>query len=227
MQGVFAWPGGERAFAENGEISAAVAVEVTRHEGGPADDQVDRRRGAERPVAVAQQHLDPALPGRASGDGEVGAAIAVEVTRHEVAPTEVAQVDRRRGAERPVAVAQQHLDLALHGRASGDDEVGAAIAVEVTRHEGLWGDGAQVDRRGAERPVAVAQQHRHRTGVGDQVAVGVEGAIVGNGQIGAAIAVEVTRHEGLWVMVPRSIGVAARNVPSPSPSSTSTRPCPE
>ena len=44
---------------------------------------------------------------------------------------------------------------------------------------------------GLEGAVAVAQQHRH-----------VVGPVVGDGQVGAAVAVEVPRHEGVWAMSP-------------------------
>ena len=40
---------------------------------------------------------------------------------------------------------------------------------------------------GLERAVAVAQQDRH-----------VVRAVVGDGQVGAAVAVEVPRHDGFW-----------------------------
>ena len=69
----------------------------------------------------------------------------------------------------------------------GDGQVGAAVAVEVPRHEGAWPVPRRVPHLVLEGAVAVAQQHRH-----------VVGAVVGDGQVGAAVAVEVPRHEGVW-----------------------------
>ena len=61
-----------------------------------------------------------------------------------------------------------------------------------------------------EGAVAVAQQHRHVVGAG-----------VGDGQVGAAVAVEVPRHEGVWPG-PRRVRTWFWKVPSPLPSNTDT-----
>ena len=62
-----------------------------------------------------------------------------------------------------------------------------------------------------EGAVAVAQQHRH-----------VVGAVVGDGQVGAAVAVEVARHEGVRARTPPRSVTWSWKVPSPLPSSTDT-----
>ena len=61
-----------------------------------------------------------------------------------------------------------------------------------------------------EGAVAVAQQHRH-----------VVGAVVGDGQVGAAVAVEVPRHDGSGP-IPTAYVIWFWKVPSPLPSSTDT-----
>ena len=61
-----------------------------------------------------------------------------------------------------------------------------------------------------EGAVAVAQQHRH-----------VVGVVVGDGQVGATVAVEVARHEGVWP-VPTAYRTWFWKVPSPLPSNTDT-----
>ena len=70
-----------------------------------------------------------------------------------------------------------------------------SIAGEVTRRYRVWVRTHRVDDLGLESPVAVAQQHRHGTGAGDWIAIGVERAPVCDGQIEAAIVREVTRHD--------------------------------
>ena len=92
----------------------------------------------------------------------------------------------------------------------GDGQVGAAVAVEVPRHEGDWPGPRRVQHLVLEGAVAVAQQHRH-----------VVGAVVGDGQVGAAVAVEVPRHEGVWPG-PRRVRTWSWKVPSPLPSNTDT-----
>ena len=62
-----------------------------------------------------------------------------------------------------------------------------------------------------EGAVAVAQQHRH-----------VVGAVVGDGQVGAAVAVEVPRHEGDLARSPPRTVTWFWKVPSPLPSNTDT-----
>ena len=80
----------------------------------------------------------------------------------------------------------------LRAPSVGDGEVGAAVAVEVPRHDGVWRGPHGVGHLGLEGAVAVAQQHRH---------VVVER--VGDGQVGAAVAGEVPRHDGIWARTPR------------------------
>ena len=86
------------------------------------------------------------------------------------------------GLERAVAVAQQHRHVVVEP--VGDGQVGAAVAGEVARHEGVGLGPHRVGDLGLERAVAVAQQHRHVVVAG-----------VGDGQVGAAVAVEVARHD--------------------------------
>ena len=71
------------------------------------------------------------------------------------------------GLERPVAVAQQHRHACRSSRhrVVGDGQVEPAVAVEVTRHDGVRVRPDRVGDLGLERAVAVAQQHRHRVAV--------------------------------------------------------------
>ena len=116
------------AVPRDGEVGAAVTIEVARRKVLGQDvakiDQID----TERPVSVAQKEIDAALSGRTVGaaQGEVGVAVAVEVAhgqrvRGEVEVVEIAQRDRNRSAKRAVALAWQQLDarplLASRGRA--------------------------------------------------------------------------------------------------------------
>ena len=73
----------------------------------------------------------------------------------------------------------------------GDGQVGAAVAGEVARHDGVGAGPHRVGHLGLERAVAVAQQHRH-----------VVASRVGDGQVGAAVAGEVARHDGVGVRTP-------------------------
>ena len=110
--------------------------------------------------------------------------------------------------EGAVAVAQQHRHVV--GAVVGDGQVGAAVAVEVPRHEGDWPVPRRVPHLVLEGAVAVAQQHRH-----------VVGAVVGDGQVGAAVAVEVPRHDRRWGR-PAAYRTWFWKVPSPLPSNTDT-----
>ena len=98
-----------------------------------------------------------------------------------------------------------------HGRPTDGGQVGAAVAVEVPRHEGNRAIPTAYPPLVLEGAVAVAQQHRH-----------VVGAVVGDGQVGAAVAVEVPRHEGAWTSPPPRSVTWSWKVPSPLPSSTDT-----
>ena len=142
------------------------------------------------------------------GDGEVGAAVAVEVARHDrdgIGPHRVGDL----GLEGAVAVAQQHRHVVR--AVVGDGEVGAAVAGEVARHDRDGTGPHRVGDLGLEGAVAVAQQDRH-----------VVAVVVGDGEVGAAVAVEVARHDRVWVVSqPRSV-TWGWNVPSPLPSSTDT-----
>ena len=66
-----------------------------------------------------------------------------------------------------------------------DGEVGAAVAGEVPRHDGIWLGPHGVGDLVLEGAVAVAQEHRHVVGAG-----------VGDGEVGASVAGEVPRHKG-------------------------------
>ena len=97
-------------------------------------------------VAVAQQHRHGVVA--LVCDGQVGAAVAVEVPRHKgdwVGPHGVGDL----GLEGAVAVAQQH----RHGVVArvGDGQVGAAVAGEVPRHDGIWLGPHGVGRPGSGR----------------------------------------------------------------------------
>ena len=91
-------------------------------------------------------------------DGEVGAAVAGEVTRHErigFVPHRVSELV----LEGAVAVAQQDRHVVVV--VVGDGEVGAAVAGEVTRHEGVGSGTHRVSDLVLEGAVAVAQEDRH------------------------------------------------------------------
>ena len=170
------------AVVGDGQVGAAVAVEVPRHEGAWRGPRRVPHLVLEGAVAVAQQHRH--VVGAVVGDGQVGAAVAVEVPRHEGVWRDPRRVPHL-VLEGAVAVAQQHRHVV--GAVVGDGQVGAAVAVEVPRHEGVWRGPRRVPHLVLEGAVAVAQQHRH-----------VVGVVVGDGQVGAAVAVEVPRHEGDW-----------------------------
>ena len=117
------------------------------------------------------------------GDGQVGAAVAVEVGRH----------DRRRAAprrqgdgqgllERAVAVARQ--DGHAVGALVDDGHAEVAVAGEVAGRDGGRGVADRVGGRFLEGAVAFAQKH------GDVV-----GADVSRGQVEAAVAVEIARDQ--------------------------------
>ena len=114
----------------DGKVGAAVAGEVTRHEGVGIGTHRVGALVLEGAVAVAQQdrHVVRVLV----GDGEVGAVVAGEVTRHEGDGTGTHRVSDL-VLEGAVAVAQEDRHVVVVG--VGDGEVGAAVAVEVTRHE--------------------------------------------------------------------------------------------
>ena len=116
------------------------------------------------------------------GDDQVGLAVAVDVAPRPRRPDSMPAAKVCWALEGAVAVAQQH----AHGVAAvvGDDQVGLAVAVHVRprrRSNGCraGGEGLPGDLEGA---VAVAQQHAH----------GVV-AVVGDDQVGLAVAVHVRR----------------------------------
>ena len=91
-------------------------------------------------------------------DQDIIGAIAVDVGDHGRVITGVGNIAGV--SKRPVAVAQQdrHVLASVHG----DGEVGAAVAGEVTRHEGAWvARPHRVSDRVLERAVSIAQQDQH------------------------------------------------------------------
>ena len=102
------------------------------------------------------------------GGGQVEAAVASEVARHDggwVGPDRIGD----RGLESTVAVAQQHGDVV--GIIVGHGQVDVAVTREVTGNDGPWVRPSRVLDRGLEGAVAVAQEHRDfaRIGAGDVV----------------------------------------------------------
>ena len=89
---------------------------------------------------------------------------------------------------------------------------GLPSPVKSPAHEGTWPEPRRVPHLVLEGAVAVAQQHRH-----------VVGEVVGDGQVGQAIAiaVEVSRHEALGPN-PAAYRAWFWKVPSPLPSNTDT-----
>ncbi len=82
-------------------------------------------------------------------------------------------------------------------------QVEPSVAVEVPRHDRVWGQPDGVGHLGLEGAVAVAQQH------GDAV-----GADVRDGQVESAVAVEVSRHDGVWAR-PHGVGHLALALEGP------------
>ena len=189
------------ADVTDGQVEAAVAGEVTGHD-GTFESRGDCLRRLECAVAVAQQYLH-AIAGT---DGQVEAAIAVEVTGHH--GTLESRGDCLRRLECPVAVAQQY----LHATLVADGEVEPPVAVEITRHNTFWKRPNDVRLRCLECAVALVQQHR------DVVVVEVC-----RGQVEAAVAGEVSGYQIICVDS-RLDDLRAWNVPSPLPSSMEMSP---
>ena len=165
----------------------AIAGEVARHDRvGSGPDRIGDL-GLERPVAIAQQHRH--LPSfqlataRSSRPSPLKSPATIGVWAR---PDRVGDL----GLERPVAVAEQHRDRV--GAYVGDGEVEPAVAIEVTRDDRAGRDPTASVTVGLERAVAVAQQHRHGAGVDVR-------ARVFDGEIEAAVALEVACHDGVWV----------------------------
>ena len=70
----------------------------------------------------------------------------------------------------------------------GDGQVGAAVAGEVARHDGVW------SRTPPRRSPGAGTCRRRCPGSTD---TSFE-SLVGDGQVGAAVAGEVARHDGVW-----------------------------
>ena len=181
----------------DGQVGAAVVVEVGRHDGRRAAPwrQGDGQGLLERAVAVARQdgHAVRALV----DDGHAEVAVAGEVAGGDGGRV-IADHAAGRFLERAVALAKQHGDVG--GADVSGGQVKAAVAVEIARDDIDRGrpcrhaaciDHAAAGRRtvdrGLKRPVAVAQEHRDIVGVG-----------VGDGQIEMAVA-EVARHDRVGV----------------------------
>src|SRR5207247_1006307 len=131
----------------------------------------------ESTIAIAQQHAHRGAAAGAVGHGEVRLTIEVEVSYHDevrVAPSIV--VDSC--LEGPIAVAQQHAHVAP---LVGDSDVGLAIPIKVTyRYANGIGGASVVADCSLESPISVAQQHSN-----------VAAVVVGHGQVGLTIPVEV------------------------------------
>ena len=162
---------------------ATAAVVVADRVGG---------RFLERAVALAQEHGD--VGGADVSRGQVKAAVAVEIARHEIdrgrpcrhaVGVDHAAACRRTvdgGLKRPVAVAQEHRDIV--GVGVGDGQVEMAVA-EVARHD-----------RGGVRPDG---ERRHRLGwnVPSPLPFRISTTLVarvGHGQVEVTGA-EVARHD--------------------------------
>ena len=170
------------AAVSDGQVGAAVAGEVPRHEGVWRVPRRVSHLVLEGAVALAQQ--DRHVVGAVVGDSQVGAAVAGEVPRHEgawVGP----YLERLLWLEGAVAVAQQHRHIV--GAEVGDGQVGAAVVGEVPRHDRGGPGPHRVRHLVLEGAVAVAQQHRH-----------VVGFVVGDDQVGAAVAGEIPRYDRAW-----------------------------
>src|SRR5262249_8141149 len=115
-------------------------------------------------------------------DGEIDAAVASEVARHDGGWQAAHGVGDLR-LEGPVAVAQEHRDVVVRG--VGDGEVGPAAASEVACDDGVWLVAHGVGDLCLEGAVTVAQQD------GDVV-----GVFVGDGEVGPAVTREVGRDDG-------------------------------
>ena len=180
-----------------GQVEAAVAVEVAGDEADVRTRLIPQReahRGLERPVAPAQQHRD--LGGDA-GDGQVEAAVAVEVARRRGTPTmPPSRTELRPGTSVPPAQQQRH---AL-GAGIGGGQVEPAVAVEVAGDDAQRRTAHGETLRRLERPVAPAQVDRNggRAGIGrvqTQVCGNGGGVDIGGRQVEAAVAVEVAHGE--------------------------------
>ena len=173
-----------------GQISPAVAVEVACHNGDRSVPHRVRHLGLEGAVALAQQHRHVVVGN--VGDGEVGPPVAGEIARHEGDRVVPHRVDLL-GLESAVAVAQEHRHVVEV--LVDDGQVGAAVGGEVARHEGDRVVPHRIGHLGLEGAVAVAQQYRHAAGdhgFARRIAAGID-----DGQVGASVAVEVARHDGV------------------------------
>jgi hypothetical protein len=144
---------------------------------------VDRRAGAEASSAVAAEHgHDAQLVAR---HDEVASAVGVEVARLQVAVGLAADLDRLAGpGEAAVAVAAHERQPVLPPVV--EDEIEVPVAVGVARVDRV-GMGHAVDPHGrpARRPksaLAVAEEDHQ-----------LRGLVVGDGEVGRPVAVEIGR----------------------------------
>ena len=96
------------------------------------------------------------VPGRIDDQDIVG-AVAVDVGHQRRGVRGVANLP---GSEKVPSPLPSSTDTVV-GAVVGDGQVGAAVAGEVARHDGVWTGPHRVGDLGLEGAVAVAQQHRH------------------------------------------------------------------
>ena len=153
------------------QVVLAILVEVA-HDDGPgktANSVRGRHSRQERPIALAQKHRDCVGINQVVlikiGYDQIEVPVAIEVANG-YGPGILANVERLREHEGPIAVAQQYRDGV--GLIVGRRQVGLPIAVEIPHgHHGTVAPRHGIRRR-PEAPIAVAQQHRN--GVGSTVA---------------------------------------------------------
>ena len=142
--------------------------------------------GAERPVAVADQHRDDVR--RMAGDREVRQLIAVEVARDK-RPWSHADCEHARGLEGPKSVAEQHGHVVVH--IVGDGEILLVIAIEIADDEADRTVAHGESLRRSEGPIAVAEQQRHRIRP-----LGID-PVIGDRQVLQSVVVEVAHDHGV------------------------------
>ena len=184
--------GGPVADLDGEAVRAAVAGGRGVGDGAARRDVGRAGRGgrpADRQRAVAGRGR--LAPGQRGAAEEIG---GVKQSRHVGCPRVGGKVQRRRGARKAWRrLVDQHRDAVA--AAVGDDEIGLAVAIDVTDRDRA---GVQPDRvvgLGLEGAVAPAQQHRD--------APGIEG--VGRDEVDLAITVDVTDRNPVRVQPDRVV----------------------
>ncbi len=165
----------------DGEVEAAVAVEVPGHDRVRARPDRVGDLGLERAVAVAQQHRH--VLSLLVGDGEVEVAVAGEVPGHDRVGLDPTALLLGLSGWKVPSPLPSNTDT-VSSAVVGDGEVEVAVAGEIAGHDRVGCRPDRVSDLGLERAVAVAQQHRHRVA-----------AYVGDGEVEVAVAVEIPGHD--------------------------------